>query len=1116
MSDSSAASVPQARVVLTATGTGLETATETNAEGLYRLPALVPGVYNLAVTKQGFKPIRQQDLTLAVQQVARLDFVLEVGSLTETVEVSARAVLLDSETSTLGQVVTGKQLLELPLLGRNAYALAGLVPGVRVSAGMNDLPVDQISTASASINGARGNQNEFLLDGAPNSAPAQNQPVIYANVDSVQEFKVETNAFSAEYGRAAGGVFNVVTKGGTNELHFTAYEFLRNDKLNANDFFANRAGRNRPPFRFNQFGGTIGMPVIRNKTFFFGSAELVRFAQGITFTGTVPRLDQRTGDFSNTLAANGRPIVIYDPAMLTNPGSGFVRTPFPGNVIPPNRIDPIARNILRFWPAPNTAGNAITSVNNYARTDANIVNKDTWSARADHIVSEKNRIFGRYSYDRSPLNRAPAYGQDFLASAPTAGPQVFTRYNTVVEDTHVWSPTLLQTLRASYARLSNFRRPYSDGFDITSLGFPAGLRQQIGDPSAFPAIIIPGLSVTGSVPNIVVGGALGATDLISFGMDTYTVQGQVNKTFTRHNLKTGAEMRLIRFNAQQTSDVSTQFSFQPSFTQGPNPTVANANAGLGFATFLLGIPGGSVTPAPALAMQQLYYAIFVQDDWKVTSKLTLNLGLRWDTEDPRTDRFNQFTNFDFGARPPLNAPGLNLAGTLAFVNVGGISRHQVNPDRNNFAPRAGFAYQLTSKTVVRGGAGLFYGTNTGIGGAAGAFGTSGFQASTSIVTSLDGLTPIVSLANPYPNGLNVPTGSSAGPATLLGQSVGFFDRGNRQPYTGQWNFNIQRELPGQVLLDVGYAGSRGLKFADNITLNQLPDVALQLGDALRQQVPNPFFGQIRVGPLSNRTVSRAQLLRPFPHFDGVTAQNSNWSSSTYNALQAKVEKRYAKGFTMLASYTYSKLMDNSTGVFSGEPLGGGGFQNWNDLRPDWAVSSLDQTQRLVFNTVYALPFFRSGKGIAGKLLGGWEAGFIASAFSGGPLGVVSAVNNTFAQGGGQRPHWSGVTPRLDAPTPDRWLDSSVFSVPAPYTFGNAPRTFGGARSDVTQQFDLSIHKNTGITEKIRIQFRAEIFNLTNTARFAPPNTNFGNAQFGTVAAQSGFPRIIQFALKLQR
>ncbi|MBI4889198.1 MAG: TonB-dependent receptor [Acidobacteria bacterium] len=1120
VADSSGAVIPAVSVVITNEGTGIETPATTNEEGYFRISSLAPGKYKVALDKQGFKPVRESGLELIVGQVARLDYTLQVGAMTESVEVSARAVLLDSETSSLGQVIGGQQVTELPLLGRNAYSLAGLVPGVRTSVGMNDLPVDQISTVSASINGGRATQNEFLLDGAPNTAAAQNQPVIFQNVDSVQEFKVETNTFSAEYGRSAGGVFNVVTKSGTNDITFTAYEFLRNNALNANDFFSNRAGKTKAPFRFNQFGGVVGGPVKlgkiydgTNRTFFFLATELVRFSQGVTWTATVPRPEQLNGDFTTTKNAAGAQINIFDPlTTVANPAGGYLRSPFPGNRIPVDRFDPVARNISKYWPAPNAAGAANTGVNNFVRNDASKIDKNTWSARLDHNLNSNNRLFGRFSYDNSPISRAPAYGADNIAS-PSFGPQVFNRYNTVVEDTHVFSPTLLGTFRAAYARLSNFRTPYSNGFDITTLGLPASLKQQIPIAS-FPVVTVTGLSTSASVPNTGNGAALGGADSIAFGMDNWSVMGSATKTMSRHTLKFGADYRVIRFNSQQFADTSTNFSFGQAFTQGPNPTQATQTAGVALATFLLGIPGGAVTPVPALAMQNIYYAFFLQEDWKVTDRLTLNLGLRYDFESPRTDRFDQLTNFDHAAQVPLQAPGMNLKGALSFVNVNGVSRYQTNPDRNNFSPRAGFAYRLGDKTVIRGGAGIFVGTITGVGGGAGSFGVSGFLTNTQVVTSLDGVTPKDYLRNPYPNGLLKASGSSQGAATLLGQAIAFTDRGNYSPYSVQWNFNIQRELPWRVLFDIGYAGSRGVGFSQDRQLNQLPSAALAQGDALRQQVPNPFYGQIAVGSLAQKTVSRAQLLRPYPHFDTVNAVNSAWATSNYNSLQVKIEKRYARGFTIMGSWTYSKLMDYGAGPFGGEALGAGGFQNWNDLASDWAVSITDQTHRFIINGVWALPFFRGSTGITKAVLAGWEIGAVNSWFSGGPIGIASSVNNTFSQGGGQRPMWNGVSAMVDNPVPDRWFNSAVFANAPSYTFGTSPRTFNGLRTDITQQIDANFSKTTVLREKLRLQFRGEFFNLLNTPRFSPPNASFGNPSFAVVSSQLNQPRIIQFGLKL--
>lgn len=1121
ITDPSGAVIPQASVTATATATGTSASSESNGEGLYTLPSLQPGLYELSVTKAGFVPLRQTGLELTVQQVARIDLTMRVGQMNEVVEVMAVAPVLDSESTTVGQVIGNKQVSELPLLGRNTYALAILTPGVRASVGVNNLVIDQISTVAYSINGQRGNSNEFLLDGAPNSAPMQNQPVINANPDMVQEFKVETNNFSAEYGRAAGGVFNVVTKSGTNDPHFSLYEFFRNDKLNANDFFANRARIKRAPFRFNQFGGTFGGPVVipklyngRNKTFFFTNVELVRFIQGVTFTATLPDPNQLTGNFSNARLTDGRLVTIYDPATTAaSPTGGFTRTAFPGNIIPANRISPVARAVARLFPAPTTP-NAPLGTTNYTRTDGNRVDKNSYSLRFDHHFSERNRLFGRYSYDDTPFNRAPVYGRDFANIAPTAGPQVFTRSNTVVEDTHTFSPTMLGTFRYSVTRLVNFRRPYSDNFDLTSLGLPSYLAQGIVDPLSLPAIQIQGYGANSSIPNIIVGGVIGATDLIRFGGTTHSFMGNVTKILSGHTFKAGGEYRVIQFNNQQTGDAATNFSFSPQWTQGPNPNQSSAIAGLSLATFLLGIPSGGVNPAPALALTTKYYAAFLQDAWKVSSKLTVNWGVRYDYETPRTDRFNQLTNFDFDAPSPLQAAGLNVRGGLTFVGQNGASRYNANPDRNNVAPRLGIAYRLTPKTVIRTGAGLFYATSTGIGGGAGPFGVSGFQAATSIVTSLDGVTPVVNWSDPYPNGFNSPSGASQGLGTLLGQSIQFYDRGNKTPYSAQWNFNIQRELPGAVVFEVGYVGTRGLNLLENLVLNQLPAGQLALGDALRTQIPNPFFGQITVGPLANRTVARAQLLRPYPQFDGVNSQAASWASSSYHSLQMRAEKRYVSGLTMLGTYTWSKFLDYGTGPFGGETLGGGNFQDNNNRAANWASSTLDQTHRVTANAVYELPFFRTANGWKRTVLGGWQFGGIWTAYSGGPLGVTSNVNNTFSQGGAQRPNWNGQNPCAADPTPDRWLDPSVFSNPPAYAFGTAPRTFNGCRSDSISQIDATITKNTRFGERFNIQFRAEAFNLVNSVRFSPPNTAFGNPQFGIVNAQQNQPRVIQFGMKL--
>jgi len=1111
VTDSTGAVVPLAQVAVKSVESAVETQTKTNAEGYFNFLSLLPGTYEVSVAKEGFRLWRQVNLKLAVQQVARLDLTLEVGSVSERVEVSDRQVLLDSETSSLGQVVAGRQITDLPLLGRNPYALALLVSGVRPTAGMNNVPIDVFSNQFASINGARANQNEFLLDGSPNSNPSWNGPSFFPNPDFVQEFKIETNNFSAEYGRAAGGVFNVVTRAGTNDIHFSLYEFLRNDKLNANDWFLNRSARPRSPFRLNQFGGSFGGPVVlprlyngRNRTFVFGNGEFVRLVQPDPVNTTVPDSRQLAGDFSATRSAAGQVIQVFDPfSTRRNPsGSGCVRTVFPGNVIPVSRFDPVSRNILEYYPAPNTAGQPLTGANNYVRANSDPTNKDTFSLRLDHYFSERHRLFGRFSFDNTSIVYKPTYGNDNIAS-PVPGPQYIHRRNAVAEDTYTITPSLLATVRASYSRSSNFRDPLSKGFDIGKLGFPQGLAQEMGEPFAFPVINVGGM------------GSLGMTTVIRSGMDTYALQGSVAKSLQRHNVKAGFESRVIRMHNYTYQDNGRSFTFSNAWTQGPDPNRASQTAGFGLASFLLGTPasGASQWP-PAAALQSSYYAAYVQDTFRVTTRLTLNLGMRYDYESPYTDRFDQLTNFDYNLRPPLSVQGMDLKGALTFVGVGGVPRLLTDPDRNNFAPRLGFAFGATKTTVLRGGAGAFFAPATGgNGGSVTNYGSSGFAATTAMTTTLDGVSPLDTLRNPYPRGILRPSGSALGPATLLGQGIAFADRGSRTPYSGQWNFNIQQQLPGEMLFEVGYAGSRGLKFMMGSALNQLTDEALKLGDGLRTLVPNPFFGQIQEGALSQRTVSQAQLLRPYPHFQGVSA-NSSRGASEYHSLQVRLERRYARGLIVVGAYTFSKSMDIATSRWAGEDIGGGAIQNWHDLRSEWAISSLDQTHRLVVNSTYEIPIGKGLPGLAGKLVSGWQAAGIFSLTSGAPLGIASAANTTFSQGGSQRPNWTGVSTRLSDPTPSRWFDTSQFSAPEPYRFGNAPRNFADSRADGLVGLDVTASKTTRLTEKLGLQFRAEFFNLTNSPRFAPPNISFGNASFGVVSAQGNQPRIVQLSLKL--
>ena len=682
--------------------------------------------------------------------------------------------------------------------------------------------------------------------------------------------------------------------------------------------------------------------------------------------------------------------------------------------------------------------------------------------------------------------------------------QTFARRGAVLDDTYIFSPAWVANFKYGFNRLINDRVPFSQGIDLTTVGYPASFARAIQVPT-LPIIGTAGFS------------QVGQASVIHFGLDTHSWQYNVTHSRGSHTLKFGGDLRLIRNNEIQTDSVA-RFDFDRVFTQGPNPAVAGATGGFSLASLLLGTGTGSTLIIPAVAFQNIYYSLFVQDDWKVTRKLTVNVGLRWDFESPRTDRFNQLANFDWAARSPLSTNSLDLRGGLTFVGVGGNPRGQWNRDLNNFAPRIGFAYHATSRMVIRAGSGIFFAPNfAGTGTGPVPFGLSGFQATTTFVGTLDGFTPFRFLRDPYPDGLVQPVGSSQGLSTLAGQNIGFVDRGIRTPYSTQWNFSVQHELPGNVLVEAAYVGSRGVKNYSNRQFNQLPDEALSLGDALRTQVTNPFFGTVPTGPLSARTVARAQLLRPFPHFTEVTAAGSTWGASSYHSGQAKVERRFSKGFGILGSYTFGKVFDDVTGPWAGENVSGGGFQSWNFLRAEKSVSSLDTTHRFTVGGVWELPLGK-GKpiplsGVAAVIAGGWQVNGIWTYASGNVLGMV-ATNGTFSQGGGQRPDWDGRSPVLDTRNVDNWFDTSVFRQPAPYKFGTAPRTMPGLRSDGTANIDFSAIKNAHLYERINLQFRAEWFNFTNTPRFDLPNTNIGTTTAGFVTAQANRPKTLQLALKL--
>jgi hypothetical protein len=1114
-----------ANVKLTATEVTSNAATETvsDARGMYSFPALRSGVYRIEAEATGFRKLSQPNIEVRVNDRLEINLRMVLGAVSESIEVTAAPPLVETQTGSIGNVIENTKIVNLPLNQRNPYQLALLSPGVTPAPGYGNL----FNTASLfMVNGNLGRTSEMLVDGITNSVPAANPILVvslFPSPDAIEEFKTQTNSYAAEFGRAGGGIVNMVIKSGTNQLHGGFYEFLRNSKLDANDFFSNRAGIPLASFKRNQFGFTAGGPIIRNHVFFFVNYEALRQRSLDSTTGTTPTALERNGDFSQSrqvVGGNCVAVQIYDPSTTrTNPSGGFVRDPFPNSVVPASRFDAVGKNIVKYFPDPTSAGATCTGANNFLSNMTTPLNTDEVDAKFDWVPSVKTRMsagLGWRSYVQDPANH---YGN---VAAPTLTSDNIPARSVRLEYNRTQSPTLLLQGRFGITRLERYYGPPAPpDFTLASLGFPASLEKQMQTPIGFPVF-----SFTGYV------GMGKSSQFLDQRGTAYTWDANVTKIAGRHQLKAGLEYRINQSREGVGADTSGNFSFDRTYTQGPNPTAPAVNLGNAIASLLLGTASsGQAGILPAVLTSNPYLALYAQDDFRLSSKLTLNLGLRWDLEPGRTERYNQLSYFDFNAPSPIaqqvGIPGLH--GGLRFVGVNGNPSRQFDTQWNRLAPRFSFAYSIDPKTVVRGGYGIFF--LPFIGAASGwASGVSGYLSYTPMVTSLDGLHPVDPLSNPFPKGLQPPTAPGSGLLSSYGQDLGAsgrdgaIDRSARDGYSQQWNFNVQRQLPGQVSLEVAYVGNKGTKLPDGTLgpqLNQLTLDQLTLGNQLLQLVPNPFQAYVQTGPLSQATVTRAQLARPYPQFLTVYNFRPALGSSSYHAFQGRLEKRLSKGLTLLASFTGGKLIDNIGGVLTSDPA----HQNIYNLAADRSLAPEDISRRLVLSYVYELPFGRGkqfGSGLSRALdlvVGGWSVNGIVTFSTGVPLVILDSSNNSQSFSAAQRPNVNGSDPGLpgDRSLTDKiakWFNTSVFSQPAAFTFGNAPRTMPTLRADGVHSWDFSVFKAFPIHESIRAEFRAEMFNFTNTPIFAAPGQSFGTANFGVVNSQANSPRQVQLGLKL--
>ncbi len=1117
VTDASGAVIPGASITVTNVGTTLAKTAVANDQGRFVITDLMPATYEVSAEITGFKKFVQGGILLHVADSLEIQIRLDVGSISETVNVSAETPLLNTTTSSLGEVVENKAIMELPLNGRQTLSLVTLVPGVAPNRQMENAAQPFNRAGNFSISGARGNTNELLLDGAPNTIPegssgAMTAVAVFPSVDATLEFKVQSSSYSAEYGRAAGGVVNIVTKSGTNDLHGTAYEFLRNSVLDANGFYNNKSSIPLAAFQRNQFGGTVGGPLFlpkvyngRNRTFFFFSWETLLERGGRTFTNTVPSEKELAGDFSGTFNSAGKQVVIFDPLSTKyDPTTKtYTRTPFSGNVIPSTRFDPIAKKVLGFFPKPLSQGDAYTGARNFVLSKSVPINDHKFDIRIDHQISPKQSLFGRFSFGNRTFSYPNLYGN----IADVWAEQYPSNYRSVsLGTTYNLGPKYLLDLKYSYNYLYFAQFNPSMGYDLTQLGLPKYMYEN-SQSHVFPRFTFTNYDGFGSRVNYMFG-----------RQESHAALMSLSRIAGDHVVKVGSEVRMNRANRFANSRASGGFDFDRAYTQGPNALAASTSAGNAIASALLGVASaGTLNVASNPATQNWYNGFYFQDDWRLTEKLTVNLGLRYDLEWPFTERFNNISWFDPAAESPIasSVPSLNLKGGIVFAD--GNRRTPWDIDRNNLAPRIGLAYQLSDGLVLRAGYGMFYaphpyGTSDNIG--------VGFSASNPFVASIDGANPIGQLSNPYPNGFVPVLGAKGGPGTNLGLAMTWFDLKAATPYFQQWNLNIQKKLGPSFVVDLAYAGSKGSNLQDGggYALNQIPPSLM--GADTRTLVNNPFYGIIKVGTLAAAKVTKGQLLSPFPQYTSAQLRTPSSASSIYHALQAKVNKRFSKGFSFLVSYTASKLIDDNSGMSSWlEPTTG--HQDFYNRRADRSISDQDISQRLVTSFNYSLPFGKNGaigrdwSPILDGFLGGWQVNGIVNFQSGIPLSLT-ATNTSYSNNIVLRPNNNGTSALLENPANrlDKFFKTEVFSAPALYTLGNVSRTLPDVRGPGLGNLDFSLFKNIKFTETRYIQFRSEFFNLTNTPEFEVPDTALQSATFGKISAQRNRPRQIQFGLKI--
>jgi len=1066
-----------ATVELINTGTDTKLSVQSRTDGAYHFFALAAGSYQIFLTKSGFATLRRDGVAVRVGDRISLDLELKVGDMSQSVNVTAAAPLLQSNRGTASFVVEQKRVVSLPLDGRNFIPLLALSPGVNLPPG-NLLP---------RFNGSRPRTSEYIYDGISVLQPEPGQVAFYPLVDAIEEFRVETNSYSAEYGRSNGGVIMVNQKYGSNALHGSLFEFFRNEALNARNLFATTGAR--PLFRRNQYGFVLGGPVQKNKTFFFVDWQGTRLDTGVVRTSTVPTSAQKRGVFTQP---------IFDPRSTSQTASGYVRNAFANNTIPATAFDPATFAVVDRYPAPNVfSGGDEATVNNYRRVGTDSTAQDQFDVRVDRYFGARQKAFARYSYLRDDSTPATPFPDGSGAFTAAFIGKTLTRADSVVGE-HSWNltPASVNQLRFGFTRRGFDRSALATGDSATQISkIPNIPLTSFSD--VLPTYDVVGLQQLGPPAN---GNASFTTSVTQF-VDNYSW------VKARHSLKVGTDIRLERLDVLQPPSPTGNFQFSNIFTAGLSATgTPTANTGSSFASFLLGqVTRFSIDAQSEILKPRATIAeFFIQDDWRATRRLSVNLGARYTLNFPSTVADDRGAVFNLQTQK------------LEYFGKDGFPRAARNLEKKNFGPRVGFAYKITDSFVVRSGYSLTWIEQAGI---TTPFTTPLFPFIQTLgQQTLDNINPAFVLSR-GPTVVPQPAGPDAG----LGQGVFGVQRNNGSGYAQQWNLSLQKTLGENWSFEAGYLGSKLTRLGvPDVNLNQLTTEQLKLGSQLTEQVANPYVGQIPANTsLSTPTIARAQLLRNYPRFTTVTLYRNNIGHSTYHSFQSRIEKRFSRGLTFSVAYTFSRLIDDAGAVFDSAVLTGpvANFQAADSFnkRLEKDVSTGNVPHIFASGFVYELPFgrgrTRSLTGWQDLLAGGWQLAGIIRLQSGSPIAVTQATNlNAFAGYGIQRPNRI-ADPALPSGerTTGRYFNTAAFGQAPQFAIGASSRN--PVSGPAYRAADVMVGKTFVLTERFRTEFRAEAFNVTNTPPLGNPNGSFGNAAFGSITTALD-PRVFEFVLKL--